>query len=133
MRRRAESVPVCSSRAYGPGCASDGASRAEWWLARRNEAPKLPLLVEVFKNGFGKTMSSAVLENHFKKTAKSMSTDRNALGDAYYAAQCMSACNWELVRTYSLSKYDIKDLGSTEKVDAVMPDSTFGVETFAPD
>ena len=63
----------------------DGGSIAEWWQARRHEDPKLPLLVEVFKNGFGKTMSSAVLENDFKKTAKSMPTDRNALGDAYYA------------------------------------------------
>ena len=58
---------------------------------RRGNLLIMPLLVEVFKNGFGKTMSSAVLENDFKKTAKSMPTDRNALGDAYYAAQCMSA------------------------------------------
>ena len=41
----------------------------------------------------------------------------------------MSACNWELVRT--LPKYHIKDLSSIEKVDAVMPDPTFRVETYA--
>lgn len=41
----------------------------------------------------------------------------------------MSACNWELVT--KLPKCDIKDLGSIQKVHAVMPDPTFGVETFA--
>ena len=40
----------------------DGDSIASWWAARRQTAPKLPNLVEVFKNVFGKTMSSAVLE-----------------------------------------------------------------------
>ena len=38
----------------------------------------------------------------------------------------MSACNWELVR--KLSQYGIKDLGSIQKVDEVMPHPTFGVE-----
>ena len=38
----------------------------------------------------------------------------------------MSECNWELVR--KLSQYGIKDLGSIQKVDEVMPHPTFGVE-----
>ena len=107
----------------------DGDSIASWWAARRQTAPKLPNLVEVFKNVFGKTMSSAVLENDFKKTAKVMPTDRNQLADPYYAAQCMSACNWELVR--ALPKHEIQDLGSIEKVNQAMPSASFGVDTYA--
>ena len=61
--------------------------------------------ISPFKNVFGKTASSAVLENDFKKTAKVMPTDRNQLADPYYAAQCMSACNWELVRHFPSMRY----------------------------
>ena len=73
--------------------------------ARQCLAPKLPTLVEVFKIVFGETMSSAVLENDFKKTAKVMPTDRNQLADPYYTSQCMSACNWELVRHFPSMRY----------------------------
>ena len=85
--------------------------------------------ISPFKNVFGKTASSAVLENDFKKTAKVMPTDRNQLADPYYAAQCMSACNWELVR--ALPKHEIQDLGSIEKVNQAMPSASFGVDTYA--
>ena len=60
-----------------------------------------------------------------------MPTDRNQLADPYYraAAQCMSACNWELVR--ALPKHEIQDLGSIEKVNQAMPSASFGVDTYA--
>ena len=58
-----------------------------------------------------------------------MPTDRNQLADPYYTAQCMSACNWELVR--ALPKHEIQDLGSIEKVNLAMPSASFGGDTYA--
>jgi hypothetical protein len=61
----------------------DGDSIMRWWVARRHEKPTLPYLVEVFKQVYGKTMSSAVLENDFKMTAKMMPSDRNLMSDVF--------------------------------------------------
>ena len=107
----------------------DGRSIAEWWTRRRTEEPKLPNLVEVFKNVYGKTMSSAVLENDFKTTSKMMPTDRNLLKDAFYAAQCANKCNWDVVRT--IPKDEVPKYDSISKVAKDMPDPTFGVDIYA--
>ena len=100
-----------------------------WWVARRHEKPTLPYLVEVFKQVYGKTMSSAVLENDFKMTSKMMPSDRNLMSDVFYGAQCMTKCNWEVLKT--LPKAEMCEFKSISHGRDAMPPANFGVETYA--
>ena len=62
-------------------------------------------------------MSSALLENDFKKTAKVMTTDRNQIRIRLIHIMLLATGSW--VRT--LPKHEIEDLGGIEKVNQAMP------------